>query len=228
MDVHAPHHPLHTWKDFWIHLGTITIGLLIALGLENAAEHAHQLHQRHQLLEDLHREGESNRQIVANDIEQLIKMKAWFQASMQELQKAERNAGHAEVALPPEPQTDILLIPLSGAWDTATSSGMLQLLPRPTAETYSQLYLQNEWIKPQVVAFIQDGDDWTVLQEEYWGGSKQGVALNAEQIQRLEGLDRKMLSNLTQMVETLQFYDGINRAILGGANSEQELIEKMK
>ena len=26
IDVHAPHGGLHTWKDFWIHLGTITWG----------------------------------------------------------------------------------------------------------------------------------------------------------------------------------------------------------
>ena len=53
MDVHAPHHPLHTWKDFWIHLATITVGLLIAIGLEQSVEGLHRLHQRHQLEEDL-------------------------------------------------------------------------------------------------------------------------------------------------------------------------------
>ena len=25
IDVHAPHGGMHTWKDFWIHLGTITL-----------------------------------------------------------------------------------------------------------------------------------------------------------------------------------------------------------
>jgi hypothetical protein len=25
MDVHAPHGAMHSWKDFWVHLGTITI-----------------------------------------------------------------------------------------------------------------------------------------------------------------------------------------------------------
>src|SRR6185437_483876 len=49
IDVHAPHGGLHTWKDFWIHLGTIALGLLIALGLEQGVEYLHHLHQRHQL-----------------------------------------------------------------------------------------------------------------------------------------------------------------------------------
>ncbi len=38
MDVHPPHQPLHTWKDFFIHLVAITIGLLLALGLEGLVE----------------------------------------------------------------------------------------------------------------------------------------------------------------------------------------------
>src|SRR5665213_4497233 len=49
IDVHVPHGGLHTWKDFWIHLGTITLGLLIAISLEQSVEWLHHLHQRHQL-----------------------------------------------------------------------------------------------------------------------------------------------------------------------------------
>jgi len=48
IDVHAPHGGVHTWKDFWIHLGTITLGLLIAISLEQSVEWMHHLHQRHQ------------------------------------------------------------------------------------------------------------------------------------------------------------------------------------
>jgi hypothetical protein len=34
IEVHPPEEPLHGWRDFLIHLATITIGLLIALSLE--------------------------------------------------------------------------------------------------------------------------------------------------------------------------------------------------
>ena len=57
IDVHAPHGGVHTWKDFWIHLGTITLGLLIAISLEQSVEWAHHLRQRHQLEADLQAEG---------------------------------------------------------------------------------------------------------------------------------------------------------------------------
>ena len=38
LDVHAPHETVHTWKGCFIHLATIVIGLLIAVGLEQMVE----------------------------------------------------------------------------------------------------------------------------------------------------------------------------------------------
>jgi hypothetical protein len=38
LDVHPPHEKMHGFKDFLLHL-LITIGLLIALGLEGCVEH---------------------------------------------------------------------------------------------------------------------------------------------------------------------------------------------
>jgi hypothetical protein len=77
MDVHAPHEPLHTWRDFWIHLGTITIGLLIAIWLEEGVEALHHLHQRHQLEEDLRAEGERNVAMIQEDQRGLADMRVW-------------------------------------------------------------------------------------------------------------------------------------------------------
>ncbi len=41
LDVHAPHADTHTWKSFFIHIATIVIGLLIAVGLEQTVEWIH-------------------------------------------------------------------------------------------------------------------------------------------------------------------------------------------
>ena len=71
MDVHAPHEPIHTWRDFFLHLATITIGLLIALGLEGLVEAAHHHHLLHQAEMNLRAEMSSNRQTLAGDEKQL-------------------------------------------------------------------------------------------------------------------------------------------------------------
>ena len=48
LDVHPPHGKLHGVGDFFLHLFTITIGLLIALGLEAAVDRHHQHELREQ------------------------------------------------------------------------------------------------------------------------------------------------------------------------------------
>jgi hypothetical protein len=60
-DVHAPHETVHTWQDFFIHIATIVIGLLIAVGLEQTVEFFHHRHQAREGLDLLRREVDENR-----------------------------------------------------------------------------------------------------------------------------------------------------------------------
>ena len=46
--MHAPHHSIGGWKDFFVHLVTITVGLLIAAGIEGCVE----LHREHKLVQE--------------------------------------------------------------------------------------------------------------------------------------------------------------------------------
>jgi hypothetical protein len=62
LDVHAPGHPVFGVRDFFLHLLTITAGLLIALGLEATVEALHHRHQRIEAEETIRREIEENRQ----------------------------------------------------------------------------------------------------------------------------------------------------------------------
>jgi hypothetical protein len=48
LDVHPAHHAASTWKEFFIHIATIVLGLIIAVGLEQLVE---RIHQRYELSE---------------------------------------------------------------------------------------------------------------------------------------------------------------------------------
>jgi hypothetical protein len=61
LDVHAPHERVHGWSDFFIHIATIVIGLLIAVGLEQTVECFHHRHQAREGLTLLRREVDANR-----------------------------------------------------------------------------------------------------------------------------------------------------------------------
>ena len=71
LDVHPPHQAAHTWKDFFIHIATIVIGLLIAIGLEQTVEFFHHRHQLHQLEQSLDQEVERNHRLAQRDIAEL-------------------------------------------------------------------------------------------------------------------------------------------------------------
>jgi hypothetical protein len=44
IDIHPPHHAATTRRDFFIHLSTVVLGILIAIGLEQTVEYFHHRH----------------------------------------------------------------------------------------------------------------------------------------------------------------------------------------
>jgi hypothetical protein len=61
MEVHPVHHAPRTWRDFFLHLLTITIGLFIALTLQAGVESIHHRHLVSEARENLRREIQINR-----------------------------------------------------------------------------------------------------------------------------------------------------------------------
>ena len=78
LDVHPPHAPPHTWKDFFIHIATICVGLLIAVGLEQTVEWIHHRHQLHQLEQDLQTEGIRNLHVALDNIRSSEQRRQFF------------------------------------------------------------------------------------------------------------------------------------------------------
>ena len=60
LDVHPPHHSMGGFREFLLHLLTITIGLLIALGLEAGVEAWHHRNLRHEAEANLRLELQNN------------------------------------------------------------------------------------------------------------------------------------------------------------------------
>lgn len=70
LDVHAPNQRVHTWKNYFIHLATISIGLLIAIGLEQTVEYFHQRHQVREMTEKIQEESLENRKTLQTEFEE--------------------------------------------------------------------------------------------------------------------------------------------------------------
>ena len=71
MEVHPPHSPVRSIKDFMVHLLAITIGLLIALGLEASVEWMHHRRLVHEARQNIAQEIRDNQQNLAKEMSSL-------------------------------------------------------------------------------------------------------------------------------------------------------------
>src|ERR1700683_4304278 len=60
LEVHPAHHAASTWREFFIHIATIVLGLLIAVGLEQMVEYIHHRREVADTREALRRERLAN------------------------------------------------------------------------------------------------------------------------------------------------------------------------
>jgi hypothetical protein len=66
LDVNVSH-PTHVWKNFFIHIATISVELLIAIGLKQGVELLHHRHQAARLEEDMRGQPAQNLRIMDED-----------------------------------------------------------------------------------------------------------------------------------------------------------------
>jgi hypothetical protein len=141
LDVHPPHYPTHTWKDFFIHIATIVVGLLIAIGLEQIVEHIHQHYELRELRESLDRELEANRRDIQQDVRDWRWEMAELQNDLMVLHFIRQHPGVAQADLP----GDLLFLPSpklieAGVWDSAQQKGILTLMPVEETNRHAIMY----------------------------------------------------------------------------------------
>ena len=127
LDVHPPHTPTHTWKDFFIHVGTICVGLLIAVALEQTVELVHHSRQRHELQENLRIDNELNRNWASQDLDAARKIREWAQDQAALLDHIDHTNLSAPLTLHTVP-TASFASPNFGVYLAAQANGQISLL----------------------------------------------------------------------------------------------------
>jgi hypothetical protein len=138
IDVHPPHEPIHGWRDFLLHLLTITIGLLIALSLEGCVEWQHHRHLVHEAEASLHAEIQSNAKDLPDAIADLHKQQDMLKHDVTLLKyiiknhKAPENSS-MEITFHIRTFDDV-------SWKTAQSTTAFSYMPYAQAEEYAGIY----------------------------------------------------------------------------------------
>jgi hypothetical protein len=139
IDVHPAHHAASTWRDFFIHIGTIVLGLLIAIGLEQSVEAVHHHHERDELIAAMRAEAQNNQPVFEKTISLQIAGLSQQLSIVAALKHATPHNGMVDVVFPTYQAIPPFTSPARATWTIAKTNGKAALLPDNFAETYNRL-----------------------------------------------------------------------------------------
>ncbi len=141
IDVHAPHKSDHTWTDFLIHVGTIAVGLLLAIGLEQTVELFHHRHQVADTRRALEEERQENIRIFHENVERHVMAMGYLHNNLRIFQFLRDHPRTAQDKLPGILYWGIFSVsPQETAWSTAEHTDVLALMPRKEVSDISAVY----------------------------------------------------------------------------------------
>ncbi len=248
IDVHAPHGGVHTWKDFWIHLGTITLGLLIAISLEQTVVWMHERHERHQLEADLREEGLKNRDIIAVDLDNNSARAAWLLRLRDEVDQMRASGGKVKFAyrsfaeMDPRGAAIPFLPPSSGEWETAKESAKVALLDRDKAKLYTYVYFLLEQSNDSGRYLVGVQLERNTFEARFSAGTPQGALDQSQGLAGQPDLSRMTMPELDEYSALLTkdmmaqrasrrrlvMLDGANSALLNGATTTDQLVNSLQ
>jgi hypothetical protein len=156
LDVHAPHEVVRTWKDFFIHIATIVIGLLIALGLEQTVEFFHHRRQVAEIRRSLAEERRINEAIFASACNEFRRYAPILLGSLQTLTYLRTHPGAPADQWPGRFSFYIATTHFQdSAWKTALQSAALEYMPRAEVRTYSDIYARLAKVNDESEAELQ-------------------------------------------------------------------------
>jgi hypothetical protein len=177
LDVHPPEHTPHSWRDFFIHIATIVIGLLIAIALEQTVERFHHRREVAETREALAEERQKNRVIYRHHLESYLRDAAVLHNDLRVFSYLQEHPKTAPADLPGVIiWPNHIFEPVTSAWKAAGETNVLSMMPREevakTSETYFDLnraldgYNNMTLAVAHAAAFTSQSSDPTKLSPE--------------------------------------------------------------
>lgn len=153
MDVHPPHGPIRSWKDFTLHLLTITIGLLIALALEAAVQSLHHRHMVKEARANLRREIVENQRLYTQNLRSVQTQLVQLEQNIEQLRelRAGKTPEHFDLQWNFGWNGFV-----ESAWMSARDIGAVGYMRPEVIEEYSGLYRQQTFVNDAGVSIFFD------------------------------------------------------------------------
>jgi hypothetical protein len=238
-DVHAPHVSIRTWKDFFVHIATITIGLLIAVGLEQSVEFFHHRHQREQLEDQMRRVFETNLRRSEKTFKQLRAQHAYLvdlRAAISARLRGQSN--FAAPAANDERMAAFPTFPSLAPYEAAKENGTVALLSGNRIRIYNRVALARELAWTVRDHWFEGLSALEAFQERFVdssGNLSMGEVVLAPNLVALSSADlteyltivSALIKNTELLFARLFLVDKECRAILDGIRDEDDLLDKI-
>jgi hypothetical protein len=154
LDIHPGRHAANSWREFFVHIATIVLGLLIAVGLEQTVEYFHHRHLASEARASIQLELIQNASILQRDGENLL---AEQQSLEKDLALLDSNTPDAQMLQALQYSWNLYRIE-DAAWSAARIDGSIALIASKQIEEANYFYSSSVQIDPLVFAYFTDID----------------------------------------------------------------------
>lgn len=205
MEIHGPAGPTNSFKDFAIHIVIVTVGILIALGLDGIRETIHEHHVVRDARENFQAEFRANRLNLDKELQHNKKTLALLDQTIKDLPQLRQN--------PSEFARRVAVLGNSGyffansRWESALSSGAIGHMSVDEVNRYA---LVSFMVHTYTSLESQASTDWTNLEAFFSGHQSPSLAELNTGVEKLF-IYRNDVRNLNQAGE--EFSGSLNDAL---------------
>jgi hypothetical protein len=230
IDIHPPHHAATTRRDFFIHLTTVVLGILIAIGLEQAVEAVHHRAQRNDLIRQMRTESQHNLRIFERDQRLDIVQIVWYRSCLSALIHATPHQNSIDITLPLRQPAPPPVTPEHAAWAIATTNGTVALLSDNLAEVYQRLDLEAEVASHAQTNLNDSAVEMAAVSARLGLDLDPGATLHLSLADRdllLQALSR-VQANWSQILLRDAFWQGAADAVAHNVSSRDAIVPYMR
>ncbi len=141
IDIHPPHHGAITRRDFFVHLFIVVLGILIAIGLEQAVEHLHHRQQLAEARKELATEYKINLAVYRTQRAEFSRFIPLLQRNIEILMYLRAHPGAPHSSWPGEFSSYHALPDyVDASWKSLQGTEILTLMPQSEVQRNTTLY----------------------------------------------------------------------------------------
>ena len=134
IEIHPSAHVASTRREFFIHIATIVIGLVIAVGIEQVVEYFTHQRERREVVDQVQAEAVRNLAILAEDVNSGLIVERWDRAVLDEIRTARAENGTVTLTLSARPDFSVRRSASRAVWTVAHTNGTAALIREDLAE----------------------------------------------------------------------------------------------